>query len=224
MRFILIVLLTTFNYSIARGQSYGYEKIIETADSIAKTNIEPHLLKYFRRDSSSIKYEFKNERWKKWKTRYGQVKKNEKTKGAFQRTSIYFSFSKNEPIMRDSYWRTGYLSWTFYIIFDNQLKLVEPLDFSFIPIYLKEQRPCDFISKDKALSISKESEIKEGIEPIVATLDFDNGLGKYCWSIVSVLTKEIHGNHFHGEADTVIVDAVTERVLFHGTTSVGAVH
>ena len=135
----------------------------------------------------------------------------------------------------------GHLSFSIDILFDSRLnarfRQGNPIDFdfdspgqmlvdlSFIPAYVKENRPCDFISLDRAIEIAKQANIKNGIEQRIATLDYDNGdLKRYCWWVTSPLTRENHGNHIHGEADTVTIDAVTGEVVSHETTTYGVMH
>lgn len=110
------------------------------------------------------------------------------------------------------------------MVFDSNLKLVDQPDFSFIPKYVKEQRPCDFITMDRAVDIARADKIKDSIEPLTATLDYDGTLKKYCWWVSAVLTREPHGDHIHGDADTVTIDATTGEILSHGTTYYGPLH
>jgi hypothetical protein len=90
---------------------------------------------------------------------------------------------------------------------------------------VKENKPCNFISKDRAIEIAKQANIKNGIEPLQSTLDYDNGgFKRYCWRVISPLTREKHEDHIHGEADTVTIDAVTGEVIKHDTTTYGLTH
>ena len=219
------------------GQTYNYDQIIDRGDSLVKANVPSHLLKYFNRDSVAIKYEFRRAHWRKYLNRNDEVKNGEKTKGHFQRALIFYFFNFKEPIINADLHK-GYLTFSIDISFDahlrphfqndfsfDSLKQDTQVDLSFIPKYLKEARPCDFIAMDRAIEIGEQANIKNGIEPLTATLDYDGGtLKRYCWWVTSPLTREKHNDHIHGTADTVTIDAVTGEVLSHELTSFGAMH
>jgi hypothetical protein len=206
------------------GQSYSYEKIITKADSIVKNHISKDLLKYFHRDSVLINYDFRKSCWRKYLNRHGQVKRGEQTKGRFERALIFYHFKYAEPMINGAL-NKGFLPGSIDIIFDANLNSLDRIELSFIPKYVRENRPCDFISMDKAITLGEKANIRKGIEPITATLNWDNGeFKRYCWWITSPLTKEQHDDHIHGEADTVTIDAVTGEILSHTTTTYGTMH
>jgi hypothetical protein len=233
----LVILLTATKGS---AQTYTYEQILSKADSTVRTQVNQDLLKYFHRDSVVIKYDFRRPHWRKYLNRQGEIRKGEKTKGHFQYALIYYNFYFKEPVINADLHK-GYLTFSIDILFDSRLNprfcQGDPSDFnfdspgqthvdlSFIPAYVKENRTCDFIPMQRAIEIGKQANIKNGIEPITATLDYDGGdLKRYCWWINSPLTREKHDDHIHGEADTVTIDAVTGKVISHNTTTYGAMH
>ena len=218
--FFLVVILTSVK---ASGQTYSYEKIIGVADSIVKANLDPKLLKYFSRDSGDIEYQFTRVNWRKYKTRYSKIGKGEITKGAFERTYMFYGFRYKEPIINDPL-VPGYLPGDIFLVFDSDLNQTQQLDLSFIPKYVREQRPCDFITMDKAIILSIADKIKSSLEPLSATLTYNGNFKRYCWSVVSVLTREPYRNWTRGEADTVIIDAVSGEILSHESTYYGPMH
>jgi len=224
-KFTLISLLAILYGTSTLGQSYSFEQILSKADSTVRTHVDQDLLKYFHRDSVVIKYDFRRPHWRKYLNRQGEIRRGEKTKGKFESVLILYGFYYKEPIINAGLHK-GSLAYTLFIAFDSNFKLTSQIeDLSFVPKYLKEKRPCDFISMESAIAIGKKANIKNGIEPLTATLDYDNGdLKRYCWWITSPLTKEKHGDHIHGEADTVTIDAVTGEVISHNTTTYGAMH
>lgn len=222
------------------GQTYDYQQIVNKADSMVRTQVTQDLLRYFHRDSTVIKYYFRRPHWRKYLNRHGEIKKAEKTQGAFQYAIIYYYFHFKEPMINADF-HNGFLTFSIDILFDPQLNArfckgdysdfnfdfpgQTQVDLSFIPEYVKENRPCDSISMDSAIEIAKQANIKNEMEQLTATLDYDNGdLKRYCWWVTSPLTKENHNDHIHGEADTVTIDAVTGKVVRHGTTTYGAMH
>lgn len=210
--FLLIMLCGRVN-----GQSYSYEQILSKADSIFRANVDERLLKYFHRDSTSLS------------NRQDKIVSGQTTKGTFEHVLVFYNFSYKESIVNASFHK-GYLVYSILIELDSGLGLANNLDaefdnFAFIPQYVKDQRPCDFISMDKALEIAKDDGIKNGIEPPSAELDYSSGDVKgYFWFVNSPLTKETHDGRLHGEADTVIIDAVSGKILRHELTNYGSLH
>jgi hypothetical protein len=218
--FSLVIILTSTQ---AFSQTYSYEQIVGTADSIVKANLDPKLLKYFSRDSGDIKYEFKRNKWRKYKTRYARINKGEITKGNFNRTHMFYGFHYKEPLINDPL-VPGFLPGDIFLVFDSKLNQTEQVDLSFIPKYVREQRPCDFITMDKAIELSKLDKIQNGLEPLTATLSYNGNLKNYCWCVTSVLKKEPYRNSTRGEADTVTIDALTGQILSHEMTYFGPMH
>jgi hypothetical protein len=238
MRLVLTtVVLAILTGTDARGQTYSYDQILSRADSLLRTVVKSHLLKHFHRDSATINYYYRLPNKRKYLDRADQIGKGERTKGHFQRALIFYHFTFREPMV-NAVLHKGYLYYSIDISFDSQLRPSflddfpsDPpernaqVDMSFIPKYVDEGRPCDFITMETALEIGKKANIETGFEPPSATLDYDNGSFKrYCWWITSPLTKEYHDNHIHGTADTVTIDAVTGDVLTHESTTYGALH
>jgi hypothetical protein len=220
-----LTLVTLLIATKVNGQTHSFEQILSRADSVFRTQVTQDLVKYFHRDSTLVKYEFRRPHWRKFLNRHDEIRKGGKTKGKFESVLIFYNFHYKEPIINADLHK-GWLTYTLFIKFDSNFKLAsEEEDLSFIPKYLKEKRLCDFISMDSAIAIGKKANIKSGIEPVITTLDYDNSdLKRYCWWVTSPLTREKHGNHIHGEADTVTIDAVTGEVLSHNVTTYGAMH
>jgi hypothetical protein len=186
-------------------------------------NFGPNLLKYFSRDSGDVKYEFKRNNWRRYKTRYASIGKGEITKGSFKRAHMFYGFHYKEPLINDPL-VPGFLPGHIFLVFDSNLNQTEELDLSFIPKYVREQRPCDFITMEKAIELSVLDKIKDGLEPLTATLSYNGNLKNYCWWVTSVIKKEQYENSTRGEADTVTIDAVTGKILSHEITSFGPIH
>lgn len=222
-RRILLSLVTILTSTQVFGQTYSYEKIVGTADSIVKANLDQKLLTYFSRDSGDIKYEFKRNKWRKYKTRYATISKGEITKGTFNRTHMFYGFHYKEPLINDPL-VAGFLPGGIFLVLDPNLNQREQIDLSFIPEYVREQRPCDFIKMDRAIELSKLDKIKDGLEPLTVTLSYNGNLKNYCWSVTSVLKKEPYRNSTRGEEDTVTIDAVTGQILSHEVTYFGPIH
>lgn len=221
IRQILFYLVVIFSSTQAFGQSYSYEKIVGTADSIVKANLDPKLLRYFSRDSGDIKYEFKLDNRRK--TRYSTIGKGETTRGHFKRTHLFYGFRYKEPKINDSL-TPGFLSGDIYLVFDANLHQTEEVDLSFIPRYVREQRPCDFITMESAVELAKLDQIKNGLEPLTATLSYNGNLKNYSWRVISLLKKEHYRNSIRVEADTVTIDAVTGKIISHEITYFGPMH
>lgn len=213
------ILLSTSSFA----QQHDYETIIGKADSIVKGSVPLQVMKYFSRDSTEIKYEFRTPRWQKYKTRHDKLTKGQTTKGEFKRTFLYYHFRYKESMINDPLVR-GYLPGGISLVFDSKLNQTEEIDVSFIPKYVIEERPCDFITMDKAIALAVVDKIKNGLRSLDATLSYNSTMKNYCWWVSAALTEEKDGNSTRGEADTVTIDAVTGKILSHEITYYGPLH
>lgn len=74
---------------------------------------------------------------------------------------------------------------------------------------------------EEALEIGVREKVKKGIEPMMAELGYSGGLKKYVWTVGAFLTRVGDGSNAHGEADTLMIDALTSEIISHEITYCG---
>lgn len=194
------------------AQTYETEKIISKADSILKVVVGEYLYQYYQYDSNSY-YEYLTSRDK---TNLENLSKKIKTKGKFIKTKVRFNF--RHP---DFDWILGYTS----NAFDVNLKLKDTLRYDFVPLFVKENRPYDFISSDNAIKISRTRLKKKGIENIRTILHFDMQRQLYLWIVLNNFMKyETREKKIGYNTEYVNIDALTGEILEHYEGFSGALH
>lgn len=222
---ILIFIISSFPFITLQGQSYDTEMIIDKADSILRNSVSEHVYQYFKFDSGSYYIYsgfFRNSKFCKdyrgtlnsWGVK--RLIKNKKTKGNFNSVDVRFHYQN--PDIKE-------VSGLTFIKFDNQLKLIESLYLDFLPDFVLENRPCDFISKETALKIANDSLNAKGLYELKAYLDYDFQRKRYTYEITNTLTeeKDFRGNNT-GNVEVIIIDAITKEILYHDISWYGPIY
>lgn len=222
---ILLFIVSSFSFITLHGQSYDTKMIIDKADSILRNSISEHVYQYFKFDSGSYYiysgffrditfYKDYRGTLNSWGVK--RLIKNKKTKGNFNSVDVRFIYQN--PDIKE-------VSGLVFIKFDSQLKLVEPLYLDFIPDFVLENRPCDFITKETALKIAKDSLNKKGLYEIEAYLGYDAQRKRYTYEIENTLTeeKDFRGNNT-GNVEVIIIDAITKEILYHDISWYGPIY
>lgn len=112
-----------------------------------------------------------------------------------------------------------------FVKFDNNLNLIAPLYLDFLPDFVLENRPCDFISKDTAFKIARDSLKKNGLYDLKVTLDYDSQRKKYTIEILNTLTdeKDFRGNNT-GNVEVLVIDAICKEILYHEISWYGSIY
>jgi len=182
------------------GQTYETRKVIQKADSILRSEAGENLYKYFKYAPSTY-YEYTIRNKTKWKT----LNKKALTKGQFIESNVRFDFKHPEYD-----WITGYAS----IRFDSFLNLSNSVDLSFIPKFLQEGKPNNFISKEQAIQIAKDTVLKEKVKELKAELSFNRRKNTYIWLVTNYLSRRTDSfGQIYGEADYVNIDPGTGKIV-----------
>ena len=158
------------------AQRLETERILETTDSLIEANTNVDLVKYFEVSVGSYyKYEKKNNYISTAKFLSKKKLKNNTTE-----IWVLYHF-KNSSIdgIRGATW----------IKLNPDLTLKEPIDLSFIPKFMWENKECDFISKKDALQIGINNFEKQGIKIEEPILQYNKDFELYIYELVNVLTK-----------------------------------
>jgi hypothetical protein len=139
-KFILVglLLLSLSTYS----QSTKTKEAIISVDSILKSQIGDRLFQYFNISGGSY-YSYADRREKQWTGKFLRRKLLPKSF-----VTLNFLYHFNYPDIKGV--RGG-----LWLIIDKDFKLVDTLNFEFIPKFIVENKPSDFISVDSALTIAK---------------------------------------------------------------------
>ena len=96
----------------------------------------------------------------------------------------------------------------------KNLYLIEPINLSFIPHFLLENRKCDFITKQKALKIGIENFKESGIKINEPILIFNIETNSYVYRVENVLTKSknIIGKDT-GKTEVLIINPLSGKII-----------
>ena len=202
MKHFTIILLLFIYQSIA-GQTYPTKMIIAKADSILKITVGDSVYKYYHYDKLSC-YEYNNS---KNKPNLKYLTKNKNTKGHFRYADVRFYFS--HPILKGICILTS-------VKLDSNLNLMDSICLEQIPDFIKQGKPCDFISSEKALGIAKDSIKYKGIEQVKEYFDYNSKHKRYVYIVYNVLSRQPDSQGLDsGEEETIIIDAITGKILEH---------
>jgi hypothetical protein len=110
----------------------------------------------------------------------------------------------------------------FNIELDKFLSLIKKPDLNFIPksLYLKDS--CNFISREKAMEITKSQNFEFGIDSLNMNLIFDDKRKLYIWDITKIKCKTIDEmGRCWGDIEILNLEAETGNVINHHITSYG---
>lgn len=208
--FSIIVLLITLN---VEGQTYHTAAIIAKADSIMiKTVGEKIFRLYFTLDTTSY-YEYTK---RNGKSGYEILTAKPINKHKFKIVNVRYIFTLNV------YNRPG--AWC-RVKFDDYLIPVESVLTDFIPKYLKEGKPCNFITDSVALQIAEKTFTRKGIKPFIAGLEYDSRGQRYIWRLSNIVREWEHMNHLHGETELLELDAISgEKLSYYPDVLMGTIH
>lgn len=188
----------------AHAQTYDTATVIALADSVLRAEVRPRLYPHFSYDPDSY-YEYRNGRGR---SGWHELIARRRTRGRFVGTNVRFRFRHPEYE-----WVTGFAS----VRLDSLLAPVGPPYLDFLPAFLREGRPSDFISADSALTIARAHGLRSGLREPEARLVFDARARQYRWEVVSVYDERTWGTTgYHGDAEMVRIDPVTGAVEWRG--------
>jgi len=201
------------------GQKYLTADIRAKADSIFKSYIGDTLFsKYCTFDTANTLYLYKTIlRETHWERLY----QNKNTKGKLVKVKVRWLVSIPCPKC------TVYNKISREIDFElnKSLHLIEKPNLDFIPDFFLKGDSCRLISKEQALTIAKQQNLKQGTEPLQIEIYYVAKQKTFIWKIQQVLSRKKDGNNNdYGEADVLTIDAVTGHVDSHQTLYYGPVY
>ena len=176
-------------------------KIIKTTDSILTLEVGQKNFKYFAiSDGSYYKYKTSN---------------NHETTGKFLSkkvlhknvTKIWVSYHFECEELQNA--KNG-----LWIKLNEKLNLIEPLKIEFIPDFLKNNLPSNFLSIENAEKIIEKSFKQKGFEISKPKLKFDEKRAKYIYFSINKVTKIKNAiGKDCGETEIIEIDALNGEFL-----------
>ena len=184
----------------ATSQAIKTKEAVSTADSILKTRIGDRLYQYFSLSYGT--YYTYVDRHKRQVT--GKFLSNKKLPRSFSTLNFLYHFDYPEiKGVRGGLW----------LIVDKDFKLVDTLNFDFIPSFLTQNKTPDFISIDTALAIAKTNFKRNGIEITTPELTYNKRLKQYTFTTCNKLTKVLNqAGKDSGEMEIVEINALTGKI------------
>ena len=187
----------------ATSQVTKTKQAVAIADSILKTKIGDRLYQYFSLSYGT--YYTYIDRHQRQVT--GKFLSNKKMPRSFSTLNFLYHFDYPEiKGVRGGLW----------LIVDKDFKLLDTLKLDFIPSFLTQNKPSNFISIDSALTIAKANFKQKGFEITTPQLSYNDKLKQYTFTIHNKLTKILNqAGKDSGEMEIVEINASTggiERV------------
>jgi len=215
MALLFLALITT---TVTLGQKYLTANIRAKADSILRTYIgDTVFYKYCTYDTNTY-YEYKNIFNKsKWQT----LTKVKKTKGKFVNIDMRWFLSIPYPKC-PAFSKIGGMT---SFVLDSLLRPKEKPYLDFIPDFYWNKDSCHLISKEEALAIARQQNLKSGIDSLRAFIQYNTDTKKFTWEVSQTLwSKKDSQNNNYGEDEIVIIDAATGGIESHETQFFSAVY
>jgi hypothetical protein len=183
----------------ASSQTITTKQAIAITDSILKTKVGDRLYNYF--NISNGTYYTSIDRHKRQVT--GKFLSNKKLPKSYTTLNLLYHFDYPEiKGVRGGLW----------LIVDKDFKLVDTLNFDFIPSFLTQNKTPDFISIDTALAIAKTNFKRNGIEITTPELAYNKKLKQYTFTTYNKLTKILNqAGKDSGEMEIVEINALTGK-------------
>lgn len=203
MRF-KITLIIILSCIIANAQRLKTNDIITLSKELLTESVGVDLIQYF--DFSKPNGSF----YKLEKNRFGY----EPTK----------SFEPNRALRKN--WAEIWVHWNFnfpeidgvrsglWVKLNKNLELIEPIELDFIPTFVWENKPSDFIPIEKAKEIGEKNLTKTEFGTEQPKLTFDSQLKQYVYEIWNKKTQEIDSDgKKHGVLEIIKISALSGKVI-----------
>ena len=182
------------------SQKIQTESIIKTSDSILTAEVGEKLFKYFTISEGSY-YKFRKNKYETTGKFLSKKAINEKVNEIW--VLYHFECAELQNV------RSG-----LWLKLNENLKLIEPLKIDFIPDFLKNNKPSNFITNESAEKIIEKSFKEKGFEISKPELKFDKKNGKYVYYSNNKITKSKNAvGEDCGEMENIEIDALNGEVL-----------
>jgi hypothetical protein len=181
----------------ATSQTITTKQAVAMTDSILKTKVGDLLYQYF--SISNGTYYTSVDRHKRKVT--GKFLSNKKLPRSYTTLNLLYHFDYPEiKGVRGGVW----------LIVDKDFKLLDTLNFDFIPSFLTQNKTSNFISIDTALTIAKANFKQKGFEITTPELAYNDKLKQYTFTTYNKLTKILNqAGKDSGEMEIVEINAST---------------
>lgn len=201
MRFTLTLIIVV-NCIIVNAQKSKTNDIIALSKELLTESVGTDLIKYF--DFSEPNGSFYNLK----KNRFGHVPRK--------------SFEPHKRLRKN--WTEIWVHWYFnyprikgvhsglWVKLNSRLELIEPIELDFIPSFVWDNKPSNFISIERATEIGNSKLTQTEFERTEPKLSYDNKKKKYIYTIQNKLTSEKDNNgKERGILEILEIDAVTGK-------------
>jgi hypothetical protein len=218
----LLIIAVFYHFTFfSFGQKYLTSDIILKAELLIKNYIPDSIFnKYCIYDTSSRYYY-----WDKGICIGESLTKTKTTKGKFINAVINW----NVCILYPSCPFLNQIKGNVFIILNKKMELSNSPDLEFIPETYWSLKTCDFISKEYAITLAKQQNLKNGIDSLQASISYDSKEKQYFWYISQTLEKK---QMFHTgrtepyeirTIETLIINAISGKIVYHEITDISPV-
>lgn len=194
---ILVFLLLIIQISFA--QDYKGQDIINRANGLLKNKVGENVFAFYRFEMDSY-YEYRDSGKTKWK----KLKQNRKLKGKFLAAQICFSFHHPD-------YNYDFVNKFTYIMLDSLLNLTNEPFVDFIPDFIRNNQPSNWLSDSEIDKIIKRQNLKTTKYTIIKRLEFDTKSRKNKWVVINTLFED----DGYSEIEILAIDPVTGDVIEH---------
>lgn len=203
MRTVLFLFIALNGFFVHAQQVKG-KKLIALSEMYLKETVGDNLFQYFYFSEPNGTY-YKREDSRRGFSRYGRIKANRKLKTDWTEAWLHWFFDYPEiPGVRSGLW----------VKIDKNLELMEPIGLEFIPSFLWNNEPSNFISTEQAMKIGEIHLTKTAFGRDEPKLTYDSKLNKYVYEIWNRKTQVVDPDgRKHGILEVARIDAVTAEIL-----------
>jgi len=204
--FFLIVLIPNLCY----GRYYKTKEIVAKSDSILEEAIGHRFFPYCKVDNGSY-YEYVNGKKKAF---YKPLLKKKKCHLGLKAIYVKYNFEMPYPLCK--WYDTIRGSVVVELGIDSEISLQNEPKIDFIPDFVEQNYPCNFISQDSAIAIALTDSMKSGVTPPYAYIKYYPAKKRWVWVVLRTMwNNEDFTNDKATKDDMVIVDAEKAKILEH---------
>ncbi|MES2776453.1 MAG: hypothetical protein V4722_19910 [Bacteroidota bacterium] len=194
---LLFLLFSVKNYS----QATKMGEAVVIADSLLKSQIGDRLFQYFSISEGSY-YSYADRRGKQRTRKFLGKKRLPKS---FVTLNFFYHFSYPE---------IKGVSGGLWLLFDKDFKLTDTLNLEFVPKFLTENKPSEFISVDSALVIVKSNFKPNNNKISTPSLAYNDKIKQYTYTAAHEMTIVLNkAGKDIGELEVIELNAVTGKII-----------
>ncbi|MGC4099971.1 hypothetical protein [Ferruginibacter sp.] len=177
------------------------KKAVVIADSILRSQIGDRLFQYFSVSGGSY-YSYAGRKGKQRTWRFLQKKRLPKSFVTLN-FLYHFDYPKIEGV-RGGLW----------LIVDKDFQLIDSLNFEFIPKFIVENKPSEFISVDSASAIVQSNSKPNSYKVSIPILSYDEKSKQYIYTASHTLTVVLNATGKDmGDFEVIEINATTGNII-----------